>query len=398
MQNSSPWLAELDPSFAQPSLKSNLKTDLCIIGGGFSGLISAYFILKNTNLNLVLIDSSRLGHGQTAQTTGILSKLLKPSYQDLVKLYGPKVSSYSHRITASSWKLLKQLFKDTKLHLICLKFKDYTGYSNPQDVLDILNDAHLMHSHRLKPNPIYISDSSYLSKSLEKKYLPFYKLVSQSYLNKCLKTTGFNFIAMQRQDFGFLNSALFCQKLATFLLDTYATRLQVYENTPALKFQHGETHVSIHTPQASIKASQCLFCTGSYPLRPTSKLFKSKTAHLVAIAKPSHLKPMAKTYIEIKNNQYSFTRFPYLTKNIYIYSNPSHTPLLHQKKLTHRWTYTQAHTAHSLPIAGQDKLRHRYWYNLGCSGKGSLQALASSHRISLLLAGKALPRSVFDPT
>ncbi len=51
-----------------PKLNSNLSTDVCIIGGGITGVATAY-MLKNSGLKVSLLEASEIGMGVTANTT-----------------------------------------------------------------------------------------------------------------------------------------------------------------------------------------------------------------------------------------------------------------------------------------------------------------------------------------
>ncbi len=42
-----------------PVLKTNEKTDVCIIGGGITGLTTAYYLSKS-DLNVILLEKSQL--------------------------------------------------------------------------------------------------------------------------------------------------------------------------------------------------------------------------------------------------------------------------------------------------------------------------------------------------
>ena len=80
------------PSF--PDLKSDLKTDVLIIGGGISGILTTYF-LKQNGVECVLVEKDRICSGVTSNTTAkitsqhgfIYSEILKNSEIETAKLY-----------------------------------------------------------------------------------------------------------------------------------------------------------------------------------------------------------------------------------------------------------------------------------------------------------------------
>lgn len=70
----------------QESLNKDLCIDVLIIGGGITGLTTAYF-LRDKNLNTVLIEKNHIGSNATANTTGKLTFMQKDIYNLLDKRY-----------------------------------------------------------------------------------------------------------------------------------------------------------------------------------------------------------------------------------------------------------------------------------------------------------------------
>lgn len=88
------WLATTD-SVSLPTLSASMKCDVCIIGGGLSGLYTAY-TLANAGVDVVLLEAnSHVSHGTTGHSTGkltaqhgiIYSKLMEKQPLSDVQLY-----------------------------------------------------------------------------------------------------------------------------------------------------------------------------------------------------------------------------------------------------------------------------------------------------------------------
>ena len=69
----------------------NIKTDILIIGGGITGLTTAYF-LKDTNKKITIIDKSLIGKGVTSKTTAKISFLQQDIYGKITKMHNSKIS------------------------------------------------------------------------------------------------------------------------------------------------------------------------------------------------------------------------------------------------------------------------------------------------------------------
>lgn len=70
-------------------LDNNSEFDVAIIGGGITGLTTAYY-LRNTNKRIALFDRSKIGCGITSNTTGKITYLQGDIYQKLGKEKGRK--------------------------------------------------------------------------------------------------------------------------------------------------------------------------------------------------------------------------------------------------------------------------------------------------------------------
>lgn len=71
MKTRSIWLDGLEEEIC-PSLKEDIEVDVLIIGGGITGMSTAYH-LKNSHLKIAVVEQNRVGHGVTAKTTGKLT-------------------------------------------------------------------------------------------------------------------------------------------------------------------------------------------------------------------------------------------------------------------------------------------------------------------------------------
>jgi len=74
MKRESYWLNEKkDFNF---NVKEITETDVLIIGGGMSGIMTAYELSKNSNTNITLVDAGKLARNITAKTSNIFLCLL----------------------------------------------------------------------------------------------------------------------------------------------------------------------------------------------------------------------------------------------------------------------------------------------------------------------------------
>lgn len=70
-----------------PTLKSDIKTDVLIIGGGIAGLLTAHFLYKN-GVQYVLVEKDRICGGATGNTTAKITFQHGLIYDKLLREFG----------------------------------------------------------------------------------------------------------------------------------------------------------------------------------------------------------------------------------------------------------------------------------------------------------------------
>lgn len=78
------WETVSLPTF--PAISEDLRTEVCVIGGGLSGVSIAYELAKRGK-KVVLLESFRLGSGQSGRTTAHLSCQLEEEFNELLKMH-----------------------------------------------------------------------------------------------------------------------------------------------------------------------------------------------------------------------------------------------------------------------------------------------------------------------
>lgn len=96
------WLQTASP-FQLGKLNQDITCDVCIVGGGLSGVYTAY-LLANAGYNVVLVEARDIASGATGMSTGKLS-----SQQDLI--YTKLLEQFSKEEAALYFKCQKQAIK-----------------------------------------------------------------------------------------------------------------------------------------------------------------------------------------------------------------------------------------------------------------------------------------------
>lgn len=86
-----------------------MKADILIIGGGFVGLSSAYWLMKlKPSLKIVIIEREEIGSGASGKNAGFLTKGSQVFYQKLIDQYGHNFSETVFEYVNESINLLNE--------------------------------------------------------------------------------------------------------------------------------------------------------------------------------------------------------------------------------------------------------------------------------------------------
>ena len=83
----------------RPSLSGDARADVCIVGAGIAGMMTAY-LLSRAGKRVIVLDDGPIGGGETGRTTAHLSDALDDRYTELERMHGVKgahLAASSHR-------------------------------------------------------------------------------------------------------------------------------------------------------------------------------------------------------------------------------------------------------------------------------------------------------------
>lgn len=81
------WLQTAYQDIAFPSLREDMQCDVCIVGGGLSGIANAYFLAKQ-GLDVILLEKDQILAGATGNSTGKLTVQHDLIYAKLIQKFG----------------------------------------------------------------------------------------------------------------------------------------------------------------------------------------------------------------------------------------------------------------------------------------------------------------------
>ncbi|MET9859855.1 FAD-binding oxidoreductase [Streptomyces smyrnaeus] len=87
----------------RPPLRGNADCDVCVVGGGFTGLWSAYFLKEaEPALDIRVVDARHSGYGASGRADGFVTPTIGKDIQALVERFGPQRALEASRAVGRS--------------------------------------------------------------------------------------------------------------------------------------------------------------------------------------------------------------------------------------------------------------------------------------------------------
>ena len=143
MKNKSIWLEEKRKDYF-PKLDHDLEVDVLIVGGGITGIITAYHLSKS-KLKVCLVEKNRLCEGVTSRTTGKLTYLQENIYSKIKTFHGEEKSRLYLKAQIDAMNLVKSIVQTHKIDCDLEKVKYYL-FTDDKDASNLEKEMNLLYN------------------------------------------------------------------------------------------------------------------------------------------------------------------------------------------------------------------------------------------------------------
>lgn len=448
----SPWLYQLQRLRPVSRLQSNLKTNIAVVGGGIAGVMTSYFLLRDTKKSVALIEADKIAHGATGHNAGQVTSYFERPFSELVEEFGLKLATEGQSAVESAWLLLEEVIQETKLQTPLWQVTGYAGLTSIDLVLEHLKNNALKIEGGVIPESLMLAEEVDRSR-IPVEYESLYTVVPQSDVLSLLETQDTRYVAALTARKGCLNSALFCEELIGYMLEKFAGRFMLSEHTPVKVVRLFNDHAVLETQDHTVTAERVVLCTNGFEhfdlVNEAGAEVNTKFHHMIhgtvgymsGYLDPIDQPPSVVSYLddtvagvgdtEEPSVYYYLTRRPFEnekkeihnlisvggpdsrlpdmsdyskslvrpkdvddTIQTFLHKTYKHTPKDLQMKFV--WHGLMGYTPNSVRRVGPEPLNPVLMYNLGCNGVGILASIYGGHRISRHVKGDKLEPSMFD--
>ncbi|HWF07608.1 MAG TPA: FAD-dependent oxidoreductase [Bryobacteraceae bacterium] len=99
---------------AHASLADDLDTEICVVGAGIAGLMTAWSLLRQGR-NVIVLEAGAVGGGETARTTAHLASALDDGFRHLARLFGADGARTAYESHAHAIDVIEALVTQEKI-------------------------------------------------------------------------------------------------------------------------------------------------------------------------------------------------------------------------------------------------------------------------------------------
>lgn len=455
MANRSPWIHQLKQDRHVNTLFSDLSTDVAVVGAGIAGISTAFFLLRNTDKNVIVLEKGRFARGATGHNAGQIASYFERPFSEIADEFGLEQAAEAQTSVESAWALLDQMYTEAGIAVPMSRFMGHAGLSTYDQVVRHLKDNQYRKAAGMRTEVFKVASDAPFAATLPSEYADLYEIVSRQEVEDLLQTKNPSYHAVLSFQKGCLNSALFCQEIIEYLEKTYPLRFALYEHAPVQKVVLHDGKALLDVVKHTIVAERVVLCTNGFEsltiLNEGGLEIETKFHHLVkgmvgymsAYLEPMNKPPVAISYFEPSatgsDDPYAADPYFYLTRrnfegdgsgafNLISVGGPEfslderseYTTDLdypdHEKakidkfvkstydtdpnkKIDYQFTWhgLMGYTPSGVRVVGEEPKNRSLLYNLGCNGVGILPSVYGAERISRIIKGERLPPSIFDP-
>jgi glycine/D-amino acid oxidase-like deaminating enzyme len=134
---STTWTVDVSKK-SYPAFTGNHAADVVVIGGGITGVVSAYLLAK-AGKKVIVLDKGTIGSGTTSYTTAFLTQSLDTDPADLIKAFGEDKARVIIASHGDAIKLVETIVRKEKISCDFMRCSNYV-YANSEKEFKSLHD------------------------------------------------------------------------------------------------------------------------------------------------------------------------------------------------------------------------------------------------------------------
>jgi len=446
--NRSPWIAQLAPDGPPRPLSGHVETDVVVVGAGIAGIATAFFLLRETPLRVVLLERDRVARGASGRNAGQLTTYFERPLSAIAEEFGAARAAEAQRGIEGAHDLLDVIVRESGATVRVERFVGHMGMFNAHQAEVHLRCQATRDEGGLARQTVVVSEEAEYLPQLSEAYAGLFTVVPQAEIRELLEIGDDRYTAVLSARAGCANSGLLCQQTLAFLAHRFPERFGYADCTNVERVAVTGDGVAVEAEGGRVTGRHVVMCTNGFVDHAiedeTGRLVLSddqaitgRVAYMTAFAEAEPRSPAAFSYIRNTVIGDDAAPYVYVTRRTYDRPDgtvtltcmggpeyPFHEPVYDRdaafpgallqamdeevrpyaqprrppgRPYDFHWHGLMGYNDGGVRVVGRHPRSERVLYNLGCNGVGFLPSIYGGHRVSRLLAGDRLGPSIFDP-
>src|SRR4051812_12270382 len=100
------------PQFSAPPAQAH--ADVCVVGAGIAGLMTAYLLAKQGK-SVIVLDEGPVGAGQTERTSAHLASAIDDRFTEIERIHGHEASRICYESHSTGIRLIESIARDERI-------------------------------------------------------------------------------------------------------------------------------------------------------------------------------------------------------------------------------------------------------------------------------------------
>ena len=441
----SPWYEQLRTDAPPQPLDADATTDVAIIGAGIAGVATAFFILRETERDVLLIERNRAGSGATGHNAGQVANYFERPLCELADEYGFDLAIAAQAAIDDAFDLLALMLDESGSTIRLEHVMGHMGMFTCNHLEIHLCNQALRRRGGLDVEEIVVSADAPFLAEIPREYSDLYVVVPRSEIEARLGRRCGDYHAVLSAPKACINSALLVEDALAHLERAHPGRFRYVDNTMVERISMTGSGAVLDAGGHRVDCDRVVLCTNGYIDHDVVATDGSRielpliqtVGYMGGYFERDPQPPGAMSFI--KNAKIGGDLpYGYVTRRTYDrpgeaatltcvggpeteleagdrYDAAAPVPAAAIEQLDTQvraviderggcteaydyvWHGLMGYMPDRLRVVGPEPRDPALLYNLACNGVGILPSLHGGQRLAKLLAGHQLPPSLFDP-
>jgi glycine/D-amino acid oxidase-like deaminating enzyme len=260
----SPWLAQLADEGPPRPLSGDATCDVAVVGAGIAGVATAFFILRETPHNLLLIERNRVARGATGRNAGQMTTYFERPLSAIADEFGAEPAVAAQRAFDTAHELFDLIVAETGANGRVERFQGHMGMFNLHHLEVHLRNNLIRRRGGWRTEGCLVSDTAEFRDRIPVEFEALYEVVPQAQIAELLEIDDDRYCAVLSDRKGCANSGVLAQQVLGYLERSHAERFRFVDHTDVTRITVDGERVILRAGDHEIAAGSVVLCTNGF--------------------------------------------------------------------------------------------------------------------------------------